>query len=194
MAKQLNENINQVMANIKQLQKIESDLYSELDVSDTPAHSKQLLDKISNVSQIRANLFKTIEYTQSFAQNEIDRNTETLKDQLKAIHVMEHNLKHMEEKQKKSTMQNVDMARNIEIVEYYGQKYHAQIKILKYIILLCIPLIGINLLLSSKIISSTVYMLLLTIIVFVGLYVVIGQIVDISYRSSTNFDKYKWSV
>ena len=190
---QLNENISQTIANIAQLQKAEKELYSELNNTNVNSIKKQIIDKISNIYQIRTDLFKTIENTQSFVQSEVNQSMTTLKDQLKAIKIMENSLKDMKIYRDKIETKNTDLHRGLEITQYYGKKYSAQIAILKSIIIFCIPIIILNILITNKIIPSLTYVFTITIIFFIGVYIIMNQVMDISSRSKTNFDKYDWA-
>ena len=63
---ELDENANQIMANIKELQNKEINLYLELEKTSNVGSKKDIINEISNVSQIRFNLLKNIEGVRSF--------------------------------------------------------------------------------------------------------------------------------
>tara|TARA_B100000073_G_scaffold345606_1_gene355050 strand:- start:1212 stop:1796 length:585 start_codon:yes stop_codon:yes gene_type:complete len=190
---ELDENANQIMANIKELQNKEINLYLELEKTSNVGSKKDIINEISNVSQIRFNLLKNIEGVRSFVQKEVNKDISTLKDQLVAIDIMNKELDRLEKEKKIVSEKNIDLNRNLEIVRYYGKKYHAQIEILKVIVVLCIVVIFLNVLITKKIISSVVYLSVLTIVLFIGVFITLNKSLDIYRRSKTNYDRYNWN-
>ena len=191
----LNENVNLTIIHISKLQTVEEGLYNKLKkvVANNGSNSekKTIIDNISSISQLRTDLFKVIENAQHTIQNSIAQDTETLRDQLKAIKIMEKNLHEMKIRSDSVEDKNVDLERGVEISDYYGKKYNAQISTLKMLILFCISIVILNLIMKTGLVPNIIYTFILSFIVLVGGFVIFNKWYDIRRRSTLDFDSYK---
>ena len=192
MASKLNEGAQQLLTNIKTLQENERKLYSELNNATTKSDKKIIINQISTLSGIRIDLRRSIENANAFKQSEAERTINTLESQIQAIDIMDKSLDLMSAKYNKLADVNESTIRKTEITQYYGKKYSAQISILQTIIIMCVPIILLNILMSKKIIPDNVYMTTITIILFIGTYVIMTDVVDLYQRNSNNFDEYNF--
>ena len=191
----LNENVNLTIIHISKLQTVEEELYNKLKKvvanNGSNTEKKQIIDNISSISQLRTDLFKVIENAQHTIQNSVAQDTETLRDQLKAIKIMEKNLHEMKIRSDSVEDKNVDLERGVEISDYYGKKYSAQISTLKILILFCIPIIILNLIMKTELLPNIIYTFLLSFIILVGGFVIFNKWYDIQRRSTLDFDSFK---
>ena len=82
--------------------------------------------------------------------------------------------------------------RLVEIDNYYTEKYNYQTKIMKTIIFICIPIIILAILANKNILPQSIYAGLVAIILIIGLYFLIRQLISANVRSPMNYQQYIW--
>ena len=82
--------------------------------------------------------------------------------------------------------------RLVEINAYYGKQYNAHKEIMQIIVIMCIPILFLNILANKGVIPSKLNILINIIIIVFGLTIIGYNIIDITNRSNMNFDEYSW--
>jgi hypothetical protein len=193
------QNQNQTLQNIKQLQDLEKDLYTKLEKSvaqsnstSTTPEQTEIIKRINELSQMRINLFKSLNQMSSSIQHSVSSRRVDLVDQLTLIGVVEKELNnakaHMNET---ATAQNNKM-RMVEINTYYGKRYKAYTELMKLFIIICIPLLLLAILKKRELIPETIMNGISAVILLIGSFFFIRKLFDISWRDNMNFDEYQW--
>ena len=82
--------------------------------------------------------------------------------------------------------------RMVEINTYYGNRYEAQGKLMKTIILFCLPVLILYIIKKKGLIPETISNYLIGIIIAVGAIVILRNIWDLWTRSNMDFNSYNW--
>ena len=189
----LQERNKQILNNISQLQKQEKALYSSLDdVSLSQAQKKQIIDRINEISQMRMNLYAGLKDMYSYYQQNVSSSRGTLGQSIAAVDVLENELNESKIKMNLIEDQRYNKLRLVEINTYFGKRYNAHSKLMKTIVLICIPIIVLTFLSNKGILPSNIYGLLIVIVLVIGVVSIGLQLIDMSNRDTMNWDEYNW--
>lgn len=187
----LKERNQQALNNIIQLQQQEKDLYNSLDdVSLTPDQKEQIITKINEISQMRINIYSTLNDALTNYQNNITTSSDTLSQSIKAMDILETELNQSKARLNMLENQKTNKLRMIEINNYYGKRYNAHSLLMKTIVIICIPII--ILIFFKNIIPPNIYGFSIGLILVIGMVIIGLQIVDMSNRDNMNWDEYNW--
>jgi hypothetical protein len=189
----LQERNQQVLNNISQLQIQEKDLYTSLDnVTLSTEQKQQIINKINEISQIRMNLYATLTDTYSLYQKNVSASRNTLGQSMEAIDILENELNQSKIKMNLLEEQKYNKLRLVEINTYYGKRYNAHSKLMKTIVIICIPIIILTILVNKGILFTKLYAFLLALILVFGIWSIGTQLIDIGSRDNMNWDEYYW--
>ena len=189
----LQERNQQVLNDISQLQIQEKNLYSSLDdVTLSSEQKQQIIDKINEISQMRMNLYSGLKDTFSFYQKNVSASRNTLGQSMDAINILENELNQANINLNLIEDQKYNKLRSVEINTYYGKRYNAHSKIMKTIVIICIPIIILSVLANKGILPPKLYAFLMGIIILFGTIIVGLQLIDIGSRDNMNWDEYYW--
>ena len=189
----LQERNQQVLNSISQLQTQEKDLYSSLeDVNLTSEQKKMIINRINEISQIRINLYSGLKDMFSFFKNNVSTSRDTLGQTMEAVDILENELNQSKKKINLIEDQKNNKLRLVQINTYFGKRYNAHSKLMKTIVILCIPILILSILANNGILPSNIYGLLVIIILVIGCIIISLQLIDISNRSNMNWDEYAW--
>lgn len=191
----------QSLNNIQQLQAMEKELYSKLEynVANNVNVEEQtsIIKKINELSQLRINLFKTIENIYGSVQSSIANSRVNLVDQLTVVGVVENELNNAKKQLNLLESNKHNKMRMVEINTYYGKRYKAHTLLVKKLIFICIPLLIIAILKKKDLIPAIIPDMAIygvsALIVLVGGYSLIHNIVDINSRDNMDYDAYNWN-
>jgi len=194
----LSDSEEQTIANIQNLQQIETDLYNTLENNLnnnmlTQEEQENIINKINEVSTMRINLFNTLTSSYSFYQSNVTSSNSVLNNQIMALNIANEQLNSLKTRLNKIMNKNINNRRLIEINTYYGKQYDAYSSVMKYILYICVPILILSILSNKNIIPENIYNLLVIIILIIGFIIVIRKVADISLRDNMNFDEYQWS-
>jgi len=189
----LQERNQQVLNNISQLQIQEKDLYQQLeDVSLTSEQKQDIINKINEISQIRLNLYEGLKDMFLYYQENIAAAKTTLGQSVIAVDVLENELNQSKKRINLIEDRKNDKLRLVEINTYFGKRYNAHANLMKTIVIICIPIIILAVLTNNGILPSSIYRLLVVIILVIGSIFIGMQIIDMSNRDDMNWDEYNW--
>lgn len=187
----LQERNQQVLNNITQLQNQEKEMYSRLsDVSLSAEEKQQIINKINELSQMRLNMYATLKDTYSYIQKNVSSSGNVLKQSIEAIDILETELNQAKARLNVLDAEKTNKLRLVEINTYYGKRYNAHSKIMKTIIIICIPII--ILAFFRGIIPPNIFGFIVGLIIIIGMVLIGLQIIDISNRDNMNWDEYDW--
>ena len=186
----------QTLISIQSLQNLEKELYSNLEKLSAENASSEMqqiiINRINDISQTRIALFQQLQAMYLTQQESVSDKRNELVDQLTLVNIVEGELDNAKSQINTIKDSNANNLRMTEINTYYSKRYKAHSKIMKYIILLCIPLLVLALLSKRYIITSDMAKILGTIIIIVGIYFILPLIVDLYYRDNMVFDEYQF--
>lgn len=189
----LQERNEQVLNNISQLQSQEKDLYVSLDnVSLTPEQKQNIINRINEISQIRMNLYAGLKEMYSHYRENVSASRSTLGQSVAAIDILENELNESKMRLNLINDQKSNKLRLVEINTYFGKRYNAHSKLMKTIVIICIPVIILTVLANKGILPLNIYKLITGIILAIGTVIIGLQLIDISYRDNMNWDEYEW--
>jgi hypothetical protein len=193
MINNLQEKNDQVIQNIKTLQTTEMNLYNSLDSQSlTTDQKKKIINQINEISQMRINLYNILKNNYSGYKENVSFSRNMLNDQLVSVDFIEDELNESKRRLNLIEEQKNNKIRLVEINTYYGKQYNAHKKIMQIIVIMCIPILILNILANKELIPSKLNILLNVIIIVLGLTIIGYNIIDISNRSNMNFDEYSW--
>jgi hypothetical protein len=189
----LQERNQQVLNNISQLQMQEKKLYDSLDDANLNSNQKkQIINKINEISQMRLNLYAGIKDMYSFYQKDVSASQTTLRQSVMAIQILENQLNESKKRMNMLEAQKYNKLRLVGVNAYYGKRYNAHSRLMKTIVLMCIPLIILAVLANKQILPLNLYFFLSGLIIIIGIILIGYQIIDMSNRDNMNWDEYEW--
>ena len=189
----LQEKNQQVLDNISQLQIQEKKLYDSLDdVTLSSDQKQQIINKINEISQMRMNMYASMKDMYSYYQKNVSSSRTTLGQSIAAVDVLENELNQAKRRLNLLEDQKNNKLRLVEINTYYGKRYNAHTKLMKTIVIFCIPVIILAVLKNKGILPPNIYGLLSGIIIIIAVVLIILQLIDISNRDTMNWDEYNW--
>ena len=193
MTDNLQEKNDQLINNIKTLQSTEMKLYDSLEnQSLNTDQRRQIIDRINQISQMRINLYSNIKDSYSNYQQNVSSSRNVLNDQMVSVDIIENELNNSKKRLNLLKEQKTNKIRLVEINTYYGKKYSAHKEIMQIIVIMCIPILILNVLANKGLFPSKLNLLINLIIIVIGLYIIIYKIIDISNRDKMNYDEYNW--
>jgi hypothetical protein len=193
MTDNLQEKNAQVINNIKTLQTMEMNLYNSLENQSLSADKKkQIIDEINQISQMRINLYDNLKNSYSNYQQNVSFSRNVLNDQMVSVDVIENELNETKRRLNLIEEQKKNKIRLVEINTYYGKQYNAHKKIMQIIVIMCIPILILNILANKGFLPSKLNVFLNVFIIVFGLTIIGYNIIDISNRDNMNFDEYSW--
>ena len=115
-----------------------------------------------------------------------------LNDQIVSVEFIENELNDSKRRLNLIEEQKNNKIRLVEINTYYGKQYNAHKEIMQIIVIMCIPILILNILANKGLLPSKLNILINVIIIVFGLTIIGYNIIDISNRSNMNFDEYDW--
>lgn len=199
MSNQGVDNIEEILTEIDELQKLEQSLIDRLNIeTNVPDFNLndpsivQLLNDINRISKAREALFKSVVGKLDVLQDGVSESRVDLVSQLTLLGVVEDRLNKVKSQMQNLKNRNDTKMRLVQINTYYGKRYERQSLLMKKIIMVCIPLIILFALKKKNIIPELISNYLLGITIAVGSIFIIRDLWEISIRSNMNFDEYDW--
>jgi hypothetical protein len=209
------EKNSQIVYDIQQLQGVEKELYSELQsgISSNTIRKDEkeaLLSKINVLTQIRMNLYKTLNNSYDERTTNLESAQTLLDTQTDAIYMVEQELNNMKQSRQGSSsmtstggvgagnpgapMTETDSYRRLTLNNIYYAKWYAEHALIFRNIYLFVIAVGI-LYLSHNMLQypKIIYNLLMTACVCAGLFIVSKQIMIARSRDNLDYDKYDWN-
>jgi len=192
------EQNDQILTDIQGLQAIEKELYAKLESASasgslTADVSDKIIQQISEISQMRVNLYSTLQKNYSLYQNNVAGARDTIDEQTEAVNIVENELNKSKEKLKSMQDDKFNKLRYIEINTYYGKQYNDYTYIMQIIIYTCIPIIILSVLFKKGLIPNNIYTILLILTLTIGVYYLGVKIFETINVNNMNYDKYNWN-
>lgn len=193
-------NLDDLLLKIKNLQTVEQSLIAQLDsyTSNSGGFNAadpniiDLTNKINSIADTRISMLKSISRTANIVQSGVSESRSDLVSQMTLLQAVEDQLNQAKAKIQGHTNRNDTQMRMVEINTYYGQRYEAQGKLMKKIIMVCLPLLILFILKKKGLLPETIGNYLIGIVIAVGALYIIRSIWDIYTRSNMDFNTYNW--
>lgn len=194
--KQVEDRQYAILNNIKDLQEMETSLYKQLETdsatSDT-TNERAIVTKINELSTMRMTMFSDLDSMFENTQSRASQSRINLVDQLTAMGVMETELNNTKSNLNYLSSNKDNKMRMVEINTYYALKYQAQSRLMKLIILVCIPLLILAILAKKKFIPQRITNIIMGMIIVIGGFFIIKKMLNLSSRSNMNYDEFNWN-
>jgi hypothetical protein len=186
------ENNEQILNDIQSLQKIEQELFNNLeaDTNLTTKQQQQIIEKMNKIATMRINLYETLSGINNFYGTALNASTGTLKQQASAIGIVESELNKSKKRLQILEAEKNNKIRLVEINSYYGDKYAEHSQLMKIIIFTLVPIIIITFLNNKGIIPSVIFNILIAIIAAIGAYYMWSIYASIIMRDNMNYQEY----
>ena len=184
----------QILNDIQKLQNIEKDLFSSLENPQIQLEEiKKIISKINDVSQMRLNLYKILSTLNTNYSNSLTNSREVLSEQNTAVEIVEMELNRSKKRLAMIEEEKNNKIRLIEINTYYGESYDEHANMMKMIIYILIPIIGISILFKLNIIPRSIYLILNVIIILIGVVLLWNNYSKINMHDKLNYPEYDWT-
>lgn len=196
MSKQNNvsNNSDQILEDIKSLQKMEKQLFNNLENNQnlTQEEQSKMVEKMNQLSNMRINLYQTLGGVNGFYENALNSSTQTLQEQTVAIGIVENELNRSKKQLELLEIEKNNKIRLIEINDYYGEKYTEHSDLMKIVIFMLVPVIVLAVLNNKGILPSKIYYALIAVISIIGGYFFWRIFASIITRNNMNYQTYDW--
>jgi hypothetical protein len=191
-----NDGYQQTINNIKDLQNLEKDLYTKLEMYSTDAgndpEQNDLVNRINKVSQIRISLLQNLNTMSDTLQTQVGNSRVNLVDQLTIIGFVEKELNQIKAQLNQSDNIKHNKLRMVEINTYYSKRYRAYTELMKIVIFSSFFFVVLALLKKKGIVPENIVNGVLTVFLIISLYFFVKKVNDIFWRNNMNFDEYDW--
>ena len=193
----MEERNEQTLNDIQTIQKIEQDMFNTLEsgMANNTISSEDkttLVSKINDLSQMRINLYKNVNSTYSFYENNVTSASDTLLEQSVAIDIVENEMNEAKKRLDDLEQDKANKLRLVEINTYYGEKYADHANMMKTIVIICIPIIILTILVNKGIIGRRIYAFLIIIIVVCACIFNWQLFLHMFSHNNMNYDEYDW--
>ena len=201
----MQERHTQTLVNIKELQAMEEEMYTELengnkDLSIT--EEKQIVNRINELSQMRTGLFNNMKDMYSYLQNNVAESRNDLVNQITTVGIVESELNNAKKNMKALEREKYDQLRMVEVNTYVGQQYQAQGELMRLLAVFCVPILLVGILANSNVVPQTIMSTqtihniaggLIFVLLLLGVYFIGRKWWDITNRDNMNFSEYLWN-
>jgi hypothetical protein len=176
-------------ANIQNLQTIEQQLLKNLekDLAQgnlTENEINTTIDQINSIASMRMNLFDSLGNYNQFYQTNLKMANDTLYQQTQVLDILESKLNDNRKKIIALAENKNNNIRLAEINTYYSEKYKAQARFMKIVIILILPVLISAILLKRGLIPYIVFKIISVIIGVISFFFLVNQLYFFSTRNN----------
>lgn len=176
-------------ANIQNLQTIENQLLQnlEMDLAQgnlTESEVNTTIDQINSISSMRMNLFDSLGSYNQFYQTNLKMANDTLYQQTQVLDILETKLNDNKKKILALAENKNNNIRLAEINSYYSEKYKAQARFMKIVILLILPVLISAILVKRNLIPYKVFKYISVIVGVISFFFLVNQLYFFSTRNN----------
>ena len=189
----------QIIEKISNLQDVENQKYDDLNIllasnptPDNIAQQKVLMNDITQLTNIRSQLFNTLLLHAENNMKVNDAMNANVQDKHTIVTLKENDLNARKTAIAALNQDFENTQRMVDINVYYKKQYEARVKIMKYIILLCFTVIFFVVLMNLGWLPQEMVIVLVVIIILAGGLYIGSLAYDAYQRSSMNYDEYDW--
>jgi len=193
----MNQSQAQTIKNIRELQRMEKQLYRKLDTSVggnavSKTEARRIINRINELSTLRQNLFKNLKNMYSLLRTNVSSSRQNLVNDLTNLGIVESELNNAKKQIEVLQTEKNNKLRMVEINKYYSLNYQNHSDVMKIIIITCIPIIIVAALSNRELLPSWLSTLLISICLGAGLIAMFFKVKDLTFRDNMNYDSYDW--
>jgi hypothetical protein len=191
---QSQEIADKLFNDIQSLQSVEQDLFSSLD-DQTLTNEKRtdIINKINSISEMRLNLYSTLNDVNGYFGKLNDDSSNSMSDQSSAIKIVEEQLNKSKQSLMVSEQNKNNKIRMIEVNSYYSQRYAEHSDLMIITIGTLAPIILLTILYNNSLLPYNVFFVLIVFIGFYGAFLFFKKLASIWSRDSINYQEYLWA-
>jgi hypothetical protein len=188
------ENNQQIISDIQSLQNMEQQLFNSLETNPnlSTQQKEDIIQKINQLSNMRINLYKTLNGVNTFYKNALLNSQGTLNEQITAVDIIETELNDTKNRLQELELEKNNKIRLVEINTYFGEKYEEHASLMKVIICILIPVIIVSFLYNLGLLPDKLYYILVVIIAAIGGFYFWKIYASIIMRDNMNYQEYNW--
>jgi hypothetical protein len=176
-------------ANINNLQTIETQLQQNLEMglaqgNLTESEINTTIDQINSIASMRMNLFNSLGSYNQFYQTNLKMANDTLYQQTQVLDILENKLNDNRKKIIALAENKNNNIRLAEINSYYSEKYKAQSRFMKIVIILILPVLISAILVKRNLIPYKVFKYISVIIGVISFFFLVNQLYFFSTRNN----------
>ncbi len=193
----MNQSQAQTIKNIRELQRMEKNLYRKLDTSVagnavSKSEARRIINRINELSTLRQNLFKNLKNMYSLLRTNVSSSRQNLVNDLTNLGIVESELNNAKKQIEVLQTEKNNKLRMVEINKYYSLNYQNHSDVMKIIIVTCIPIIIVATLGNRELIPSWLTTMLISLCLGAGLIAMFFKVKDLNFRDNMNYDAYNW--
>jgi len=180
--------------NINNLQTIETQLQQNLEMglaqgNLTESEINTTIDQINSIASMRMNLFNSLGSYNQFYQTNLKMANDTLYQQTQVLDILESKLNDNRKKIIALAEKKNNNIRLAEINSYYSEKYKAQARFMKIVIILILPVLISAILVKRNLIPYKVFKYISVIIGVISFFFLVNQLYFFSTRNNMVFQE-----
>ena len=158
------------------------------------------LEEMRELMRLRVEMFNKLR--SSYARD-VEHSSRELEDEISTLHIVENELKQAREQLEKLNDKKVNKMRMVEISTYFSEKYKAYNSFFK-LIMFWMVILGILIFIAKRNPiserhmhrhnSNSIFLLIIMVVFFYGLYQVLNAIYDLVTRDNMNFSEYNFDL
>jgi hypothetical protein len=193
-APNIQDNNEQILNDIQSLQQMEQQLFSNLESNPnlTTSQQQQIIEKMNQLSNMRVNLYQTLNGLSTYYENAMNSSMSSLNEQAVAVGIVENELNSSKKRIRLLEEEKNNKIRLVEINNYFGEKYAEHSQLMIIIIFTLIPIIILSFFNNKGILPNTIYYILIAIISLIGAYFFWNRFGSIIMRDNMNYQEYNW--
>ena len=192
-----NDRTRQSLINLENLQRMEKDLYGQLEELNARDASyeeqKKVMSKVDEVADMRISMFKGLSDMYTQTQESVSQTRVDLVDQLTVLGVVNAELDNARADLKQLEDARTGKVRMAEINTYYGKRYRAHANLMKLLVLVCLPVMAVVVLQKKGLLPSKIADPLLVLFLAIALFLVGARVIDLWRRNNMNYEEYDWA-
>jgi hypothetical protein len=182
-------------ANINNLQTIETQLQQNLEMglaqgNLTENEINTTINQINSIASMRMNLYDSMGSNNQFYQSNLKMANDTLNQQTQVLDILETKLNDNRKKIIALAENKNNNIRLAEINSYYSEKYKAQARFMKIVIILILPVLISAILVKRNLIPYVVFKYISVIIGVISFFFLINQLYFFSTRNNMVYQEY----
>jgi len=163
------------------------------DTTLTDDDKVDLNSKLAEVNTMLTNTQGRLAELGTLFSNSYTQSTNVLADQLQAQQIVDGELGKSLANLGLLKDNKYQKIRQVEINDYYGQKYDNQSQLMKILIYMLVPIIVLAIMNKRLFLPDNLYYILVAIILLVGIVLFLKQLKDILSRDNMNYQELKWN-
>lgn len=176
-------------ANIQNLQTIESQLLQNLEMNLAQGNLTEneintTINQINSIASMRMNLYDSLGTNNQFYQTNLKMANDTLYQQTQVLDILESKLNDNRKKIIALAENKNNNIRLAEINSYYSEKYKAQARFMKIVIILILPVLISAILLKRGLIPYIVFKIISVIVGVISFFFLVNQLYFFSTRNN----------